>query len=121
MKEDTHEGTQVFGPPPKEHATSKLAQHGFARNSTWSYLGKSSSESGALAKGGDNSVTLDFGLSTASLSAESKAAWPYGFTLVYSVTLSKDALQTTLNVKNDGDKPFEFQTLLHSYFTVDVS
>lgn len=110
----------MFGPPPKEHATGKLAQHGFARNSTWEYLGKSSDESGALAKGGDDSITLDFGLSQSNLSQESRDAWPYGFALVYSVTLKRDSLQTMLNVRNDGDKAFEFQMLLHSYFTVDV-
>lgn len=111
----------MFGPPPKEHATGKLPQHGFARNATWEYLGKSSSESGALAKGGDDSITLDFGLSSANLSQESKSAWPYDFALVYSVTLSRDGLKTLLNVRNKGKEAFEFQMLFHSYFTVEVS
>lgn len=111
----------MFGPPPKDHVTGKLPQHGFARNSRWEYLGKSSSESGALAKGGDDSITLDFGLSRNSLSEDAKAAWQYEFALVYSVTLGKDSLQTMLNVRNEGKEPFEFQMLLHSYFKVDVS
>lgn len=108
-----------FGPPPKDHATSSLPQHGFARNSQWEYLGKSSSESGPLAKGGDDSVKLDFGLSHSNLSDEAKKAWPYEFGLVYSVTLGKDGLQTMLNVRNEGKQSFEFQMLLHSYFHVD--
>nr|POF17824.1 glucose-6-phosphate 1-epimerase [Quercus suber] len=108
----------VFGPPPKDHATSALPQHGFARNSVWEYLGSSSSESGAQSKGADDSVKLDFGLSQAQLSAESKKAWPLEFALVYSVTLGKDSLQTMLNVQNKGDKSFEFQMLLHTYFRV---
>ncbi|KAK3112527.1 hypothetical protein LTR53_011110 [Teratosphaeriaceae sp. CCFEE 6253] len=108
-----------FGPPPKDHATSALPQHGFARNSTWEYLGKSSSESGKLASGGDDSVKLDFGLSSSQLSAESKKAWPQDFALVYSVTLARDGLQTMLNVQNKGDKAWEFQMLLHTYFRVD--
>ncbi|KAK5126883.1 hypothetical protein LTR08_004550 [Meristemomyces frigidus] len=108
-----------FGPPPKDHATGGLPQHGFARNSTWEYLGKSSSESGKLASGGDDGVKLDFGLSSAQLSEEAKKAWPYDFALVYSVTLGKDGLQTMLNVQNKGDKSFEFQMLLHTYFRVD--
>ncbi|EGP88419.1 unnamed protein product [Zymoseptoria tritici ST99CH_1A5] len=110
----------AFGPPPKDHATSALPQHGFARNSTWEYLGKSSSESGSLAKGGDDSVKLDFGLSHNNLSEEHKKAWPYEFALVYSVTLSKDGrLQTMLNVSNSGKESFEFQFLLHSYFLIN--
>ena len=111
---------QCFGPPPKDHATGGLPQHGFARNSTWEYLGKSSSESDKLASGGDSGVKLDFGLSSAQLSEESKKAWPYDFALVYSVTLFKDGLQTMLNVQNKGDKSLEFQMLLHTYFKIDV-
>lgn len=110
----------VFGPPPKDHATGKLPQHGFARNAQWEYLGKSSSESGSLSKGGDDSVTLDFGLSSAQLGSDAKKAWPYDFSLVYSVTLGRSRLQTMLNVRNEGKQSFEFQMLLHTYFKVDV-
>lgn len=84
-------------------------------------MGSSTSESGALGKGGDNGVRMDFGLSSQQLSAEAKQAWPYDFALVYSVTLSKDGLQTMLNVHNKGNEPFEFQMLLHTYFKIDVS
>ena len=73
-----------------------------------------------MQKGGDDSVKLDFGLSAANIPAEAKKAWPYTFSLVYSVTLSKDGLQTMLNVRNDGNESFEFQTLLHSYWKIDV-
>ncbi|KAK8217420.1 hypothetical protein M8818_001176 [Zalaria obscura] len=112
----------VFGPPPKNHATSSLPQHGFARISHWEYLGKSSSESGLLAKGGDDAVRLDFGLTPANLSDEMKKAWPYDFSLQYSVTLGKNGLQTMLSVRNEGDKPFDFQMLTHTYFRIpDVS
>ncbi|KAK3674029.1 hypothetical protein LTR78_006232 [Recurvomyces mirabilis] len=109
----------AFGPPPKDHATGKLPQHGFARNSHWEYLGSSSSESGKLASGGDDSIKLDFGLSHAQISDDAKNAWPYDFSLVYSVTLAKDGLQTMLNIQNKGDKSFEFQMLLHTYFRID--
>ena len=112
--------SQCFGPPPKDHATGKLPQHGFARSSHWEYLGKSSSESGSLARGGDDSIKLDFGLSNAQLSEDAKKQWPYEFGLVYSVTLGSGGLQTMLNVTNQGQQAFEFQMLLHSYFAVDV-
>ncbi|KAF1823618.1 galactose mutarotase-like protein [Dissoconium aciculare CBS 342.82] len=109
----------AFGPPNKDHVTGSLPQHGFARNSHWEYLGKSSSESGAQGKAGDDSIKLDFGLSTANLSEDTKKAWPFGFGLVYSVTLGKDSLQTMLNVRNEGTEAFEFQFLLHTYFRVE--
>ncbi|KAF2739710.1 galactose mutarotase-like protein [Polyplosphaeria fusca] len=106
----------VFGPPPKSgHATSALPQHGFARNSRWEYLGKSTSED-AL---DSTSVKLDFGLYTTGLSEDAHKAWPLDFGLVYSVTLAKDSLQTVVNVRNEGEQSFEFQFLLHTYFRIN--
>ncbi|KAF2874503.1 galactose mutarotase-like domain-containing protein [Massariosphaeria phaeospora] len=105
----------VFGPPPKEgHATSKLPQHGFARTSRWEFLGKSTSED-AL---DTSSVKLDFGLSSSSLSEDARSQWPLDFGLIYSVTLSKDSLQTVINVRNEGETSFEFQFLLHTYLRI---
>lgn len=72
-----------------------------------------------LSKGGDDSVKLDFGLSSANLSEAARKAWPMEFGLVYSVTLGKEGLQTMLNVRNQDRKAWEFQMLLHSYFAVD--
>lgn len=71
--------------------------------------------------GDDNGVKVDFGLSSDSLSEEAKKAWPFKFSLVYSVTLGKDGLQTMLQVRNEGKEAFDFQMLLHSYFKVAVS
>ncbi|KAF2837418.1 galactose mutarotase-like protein [Patellaria atrata CBS 101060] len=107
----------VFGPPPKNHATSSLPQHGFARNSRWEYLGKSTSESAS-----DDSVKMDFGLYSAGLSEEAKKAWPYDFGLVYSVTLTKGELSTILTVRNEGKEGFDFNVLLHTYLRIkDIS
>ncbi|XHG00864.1 hypothetical protein AWENTII_004279 [Aspergillus wentii] len=111
----------AFGPPPKDHATSSLPQHGFARNSNWEFLGKSSSESlGKDRKDGDDAVKLDFGLSHGMLSDEFRKAWPYEFGLVYSVTLTKDGLGTSLQVQNKGSQNFDFQVLMHTYLKIDV-
>ncbi|KAI9171861.1 Glucose-6-phosphate 1-epimerase [Paramyrothecium foliicola] len=104
----------VFGTAPDHEATSKLPQHGFARNSRWEFLGKSTSEGSSSA----HSVKLDFGLSSENLDEKTKSLWPYKFSLLYSVTLDTESLITTLVVTNDGDEPFEFQTLLHTYFKV---
>lgn len=97
---------------PDHDATKALPQHGFARNSRWEFLGKSTSE-------GSN-VKLDFGLSSDSLPAETAKLWPYKFGLLYSVTLDRESLSTTLVVTNDGDETFECQALLHSYFKIKV-
>ncbi|KAH0408990.1 galactose mutarotase-like protein, partial [Aureobasidium melanogenum] len=92
------------------------------RISNWEYLGTTSSESGNQGKGSDDSIRLDFGLTPNNLSDDMRKAWSYDFSLQYSVTLSKDGLQTMLNVRNQGDKPFDFQTLFHTYFAIpDIS
>jgi len=108
----------VFGPPPKDHTTGQLPQHGFARNSVWEFLGKNSSES--MNAKADDTVKLDFGLSSAMLSEDMRKKWPCEFGLVYSVTLGKGKLEVQLHVQNKGDKAFDFQCLFHSYFTVKV-
>ncbi|KFH46427.1 Glucose-6-phosphate 1-epimerase-like protein [Hapsidospora chrysogenum ATCC 11550] len=102
----------VFG-TNSGHAVEKLPQHGFARNSRWEFLGKSTSE-GATA-----GVKLDFGLSSQNLDEATRKLWPYAFGLIYSVTLDRESLNTTLVITNDGEVPFEFQTLLHTYFKVN--
>lgn len=65
-------------------------------------------------------MTLDFGLTARNLSAEMRAAWPYDFSLQYSVTFSATELRTVLSVRNEGEEKFDFQTLLHTYLRVPV-
>lgn len=55
------------------------------------------------------------------LSPEFQKAWEYDFGLVYSVTLTKDGLETSLQVQNKGTQNFDFQVLMHTYFNVEVS
>ena len=113
----------MFGPPPKNHASSALAQHGFGRAVRWEFLGKSTSESESVstkAGSADDGVKLDFGLYSSALPENFKKAWPYDFGLVYSVTLSREGLQTVVNVRNEGKEGFEFQVLLHTYLRVKV-
>ncbi|PHH83694.1 hypothetical protein CDD82_4656 [Ophiocordyceps australis] len=109
----------LFGPASPNHAaTAKLPQHGFARTTRWEFLGKSTSEGSTKS----TNVKLDFGLSSSGLSPDVAALWPYTFGLLYSVTLDRDSLTTTLVVTNDGNEPFEVQTLLHTYLRVnDIS
>jgi glucose-6-phosphate 1-epimerase len=55
------------------------------------------------------------------LSEEFRKAWPYEFGLVYSVTLTKEGLETSLQVQNKGNENFDFQVLMHTYLRIDVS
>jgi glucose-6-phosphate 1-epimerase len=54
------------------------------------------------------------------LSNDTKSKWPYEFGLVYSVTLSREGLGTSLQVRNQGSENFEFQVLLHTYLAIEV-
>jgi len=54
------------------------------------------------------------------LSEDFRKAWPYEFGLVYSVILSPESLETSLQVQNKGTESFEFHVLLHNYFRVKV-
>jgi glucose-6-phosphate 1-epimerase len=107
--------SQVFGKASSGPA-SALPQHGFARTSRWELLGKTDHESGG--------IQLDFGLASESLTEELRQQWgdgKYKFGLIYSVTLSKGSLETSMLVRNEGVVPFDFNLLFHSYFNVDVS
>ncbi|MCJ1314306.1 hypothetical protein MMC25_007986 [Agyrium rufum] len=109
----------VFGPPPPNHATSSLPQHGFARNTKWEYLGKTSSESSSTSSSGDSSVKLDFGLSDPMLDAKTKAAWDHKFNVTYSITLSPGQLGTSMLVRNTAETAWEFKVLFHTYFKIN--
>lgn len=115
----------MFGTAPEHPQAGRLPQHGFARTSRWEFLGKSTSESAAGGQGAadDVSVKLDFGLSSAAAGLDPKARelWPFRFNLIYSVTLARHSLTTSIVVANDDDKPFECQVLMHTYLRVEVS
>ena len=49
------------------------------------------------------------------------SAWKdYAFGLTYSVTLSREDLATSLEIRNTGETTWEFQTLFHTYLAIDV-
>lgn len=95
-----------------------MAQHGFARNSRWEFMGKSTTESKPNgSEASDSNVKLDFGLSA---SDTTRALWPYEFNVIYSVTLERKSLNTSIVITNRDNKPFELQVLLHTYLRVKV-
>jgi glucose-6-phosphate 1-epimerase len=66
-------------------------------------------------------VKLDFGLSSAAPGLDPKAAahWPFKFNLIYSVTLNRESLTTSIVATNDdGATPFDCQVLMHTYLRV---
>lgn len=80
-------------------------QHGFARIKRW----KKESES----KQNDGRISVSFSLED---DEETRKMWNYRFKLVYTVDLGGDDLKLTLTVNNNGSKPFDFTTLMHTYF-----
>lgn len=113
----------VFGKVEGEEGKSKgvdtLPQHGFARNCRWEFLGKSTSETSGL-EGGDSSVKLDFGLSASNVPEETRKLWGGEFGLIYSVTLGRKGLGTSMVVRNEGSAAWEFQILMHTYLKIQV-
>ncbi|KAA8491994.1 putative glucose-6-phosphate 1-epimerase [Porphyridium purpureum] len=87
-----------------------LPTHGFARNVTWKVLSTSTEA--------DGSVSATFGLDSSNESELVKAWAGASFDAQYSVILSGEGLETTLRVKNTGDKPFSFTFSLHNYFQI---
>ena len=56
------------------------------------------------------------------LNDDISSAWKnYHFGITYSVTLNRDDLETSLMIRNTGDRAFDFQTLFHTYLAIDVS
>ena len=91
------------------HPTAKLPQHGFARNNTWEFLGQTK----------ENPPTVQFGLGPEQLSEETRQQWNYHFTLILTISLSKDKLNQSIEVENTGSVPFEFNWLFHTYYHVE--
>ncbi|KAG0372114.1 hypothetical protein BGX24_000725 [Mortierella sp. AD032] len=99
----------VFGKGVAPHVTAALPQHGFARISLWKLLTSSDDT---------HTVTAEFGLDHTLISEEHRKLWPFDFSLVYTVKLTAETIETQLRVHNIGDKSFDFNTLLHTYFLI---
>ncbi|KAG9327665.1 hypothetical protein KVV02_006369 [Mortierella alpina] len=99
----------VFGKGKAPHVTASLPQHGFARITRWKLVNSSEDQ---------EIVTAQFGLDHSMISEEHRQMWPFDFELVYTVKLSASTLETHLRVQNIGDKAFDFNTLLHTYFLI---
>ncbi|CUM68346.1 uncharacterized protein PRCAT00006068001 [Priceomyces carsonii] len=93
------------------HPTANLPQHGFARNSTWDFLGQTS----------ENPPTVQFGLGPENVDPELLKCWnggSYDFTLILTIQLEEGKLKTGIEVENTGIEAFEFNWLFHTYYKV---
>uniref|UniRef100_A0A2N9EP59 glucose-6-phosphate 1-epimerase n=1 Tax=Fagus sylvatica TaxID=28930 RepID=A0A2N9EP59_FAGSY len=91
-----------FGPGP-------IQQHGFGRNLDWSILDSGNVE-------GNPVITLEL-----KDGPYSRSMWDYSFQALYKVILNTKSLSTELTIKNTDNKPFSFNTALHSYFHASVT
>ncbi len=96
---------------PQFNERGPLPKHGFARNFTWSLIAAGQpSADGA-------SVTLEFALQD---DAATRAIWPHGFELRFTVRLRPGGLQLALAVTNTGAQPLSFTGALHTYLAVEA-
>uniref|UniRef100_A0A2P2KEF6 Uncharacterized protein MANES_02G095500 n=1 Tax=Rhizophora mucronata TaxID=61149 RepID=A0A2P2KEF6_RHIMU len=88
-----------FGPGP-------IQQHGFARNMDWSIVDSENVEDIPV-------VTLEL-----KDGPYSRAMWDFSFQALYKVILDTKSISTELRITNTDNKPFSFNTALHTYFCV---
>lgn len=100
----------VFG-KSETKGFENLPQHGFARNSTWEFLGQTK----------ENPPTVQFGLGPENANSEVYSKWDNGnndFTLIFTVELDDDCLKTHIEVSNTDTKSWKFNWLFHTYLRI---
>jgi glucose-6-phosphate 1-epimerase len=94
-----------FGAPIKE-----MAQHGFARNNKWTYVGTKDEP-------GFTAIVL-----TLTNEQATHEAWKFPYKLTFTVKVGATKLITDYCVENTGPEAFPFQSLQHTYLAVgDIS
>ncbi|OAV92175.1 hypothetical protein PTTG_27738 [Puccinia triticina 1-1 BBBD Race 1] len=99
-----HGAHVFFGPPPSREPYSSLKQHGFARNTRWSFEG---------VEEGSDWVEARFSLSSSN--GEVGKVFKPAFDCLYKVKICQQSLVTSLEVTNPSESSLEFQALLHTY------
>jgi glucose-6-phosphate 1-epimerase len=101
----------VFG-KSNENGFQNLPQHGFARNSTWEFLGQTIADP----------PTAQFALSPEEANTDIYSKWDNGdndFTLILTITLNDDNLTTNIEISNPDIKSWKFNWLFHTYLQVN--
>jgi glucose-6-phosphate 1-epimerase len=86
-----------------------LPQHGFARVKPWTLK-----ETNVHKQTGDVTAVL-----TLTDDEETRKLWPYKFLLTITIVLKPTSFSQQLIVENQDEKPFEFTSLLHTYYSVN--
>ncbi|CAG8555569.1 11737_t:CDS:2 [Racocetra fulgida] len=95
-------------------AEANLPQHGIARISTWKWSGTDADN--------EEEVTVRFKLTDSEVPENLHKEWPKKFEIIFIVTLTANTLKNTFQVTNNGTEPFDFNALLHTYYSVpDIS
>ncbi|CCE64088.1 hypothetical protein TPHA_0G02530 [Tetrapisispora phaffii CBS 4417] len=101
----------AFGKNTTDKYLKDLPQHGFARNSNWTFKGIVRSYP----------PTVQFELNEGNANRELIKAWPYKFTILYNIELGYDHLKTSVDIRNESDVPFDFNWLFHTYYNIQDS
>lgn len=100
-----------FGQPDKS-----MPQHGFLRVNNWT-----ADETSAFDTAESAGITFSLGLKD--VNAARGGIWDeqtlFDCQCLYHVSIDGTKLTTTLEIQNTGEKLFNFQTLLHTYYLVD--
>lgn len=100
-----------FGQPDKA-----MPQHGFLRNNVWQVDEESVYDR-------QDSAGINYTLTLKDVKNSRGGKWDEHTELdcfcVYSIKIEASKMTTTLGIKNISSKPFDFQTLLHTYYLVD--
>lgn len=86
-----------------------IQQHGFGRNMDWSVVDSENADDNAA-------VTLEL-----KDGPYSRSMWDFAFHALYKVVVGADCLSTELKITNTDNKPFSFNTALHTYFRASVT
>ncbi|ODV64078.1 glucose-6-phosphate 1-epimerase [Ascoidea rubescens DSM 1968] len=90
-----------------------LPQHGFARNSTWEFLGQTQQDP----------PTVQFGLGPENVDEKLYSGWGSNkdndFTLILTIALHHTYLKTSIDVINNNDYSWDFNWLFHNYLQVN--
>lgn len=97
-------------------------RHGIARDRAWSRVSTSPLAPQQLASSPLAPSPLDDGRAGVRLqltaNAQTRALWPFQFTLAVDVVVGRDTLEIRLVARNDDGEPLTFTAALHTYLRV---
>jgi len=102
--------------PQFGQSDTSMPQHGFLRSNFWKADESSIFDN---EEGAGITYTLDLKAIQKCRGGKWDENTQYDCSFFYHVKISSQSFSTKLEVKNTGEKEFQFQTLLHTYYLVD--